>query len=106
MDLSREAAAGCGGCFRGWGGGAYRHLSEEAGGEGWKAGELLAGPWWKNYVRRFGLQSQKIKRVRLGYDAESYALNFDDGSPREDGDGKIAVAPVRAGARQDLSCKL
>ncbi|KAL9673287.1 hypothetical protein QQ045_029543 [Rhodiola kirilowii] len=84
MDLSGEVAAGCL-CFRGFG--SYQQLGDHD--EGWfvrKAKEmrgmleLVAGPKWKNFIRKFlSVQGKnKIKRIEFGYDAESYALNFDD----------------------------
>ncbi|PON91593.1 hypothetical protein TorRG33x02_126320 [Trema orientale] len=50
--------------------------------------ELLAGPKWKNFIRRFGRSCNgviisKKRRVQFHYDPQSYALNFDDSIDRE-----------------------
>lgn len=105
MDLSGEVAAGCM-CFRGFGWGSsysYQLLWEEGSRDGWfltkakelKAmSELLAGPKWKNFIRKFSVQMQgrRIKREQFGYDAESYALNFDDGDADETRHGMTSFA--------------
>lgn len=41
--------------------------------------EMVAGPKWKNLVRRIGgyLKGKK-QRNKFQYDPESYALNFDE----------------------------
>ncbi|GAV60568.1 hypothetical protein CFOL_v3_04098 [Cephalotus follicularis] len=41
--------------------------------------ELLAGPKWKNFIRRF----KKRRLMQFQYDPQSYALNFDDGIDME-----------------------
>lgn len=44
--------------------------------------EVVAGPKWKNFIRKAGGYFNKRKNKRknpLQYDAESYALNFDEG---------------------------
>lgn len=43
--------------------------------------EVLAGPKWKNFIRRLSLLNKKRKgRMQsYQYDPQSYALNFDDG---------------------------
>ncbi|KAL7166016.1 hypothetical protein ACSBR2_036808 [Camellia fascicularis] len=44
--------------------------------------EILAGPKWKNFIRRFsihGIYSKKRSRMQFLYDPQSYALNFDNG---------------------------
>lgn len=53
-----------------------------------KASELLAGPKWKNFIRRFGrscngIIRNKKRRVQFHYDPQSYALNFDNAIDRE-----------------------
>ncbi|KAJ4827243.1 hypothetical protein Tsubulata_015205 [Turnera subulata] len=47
--------------------------------------ELLAGPRWKNFIRRFSVRGcyKKRSRMQCHYDPQSYALNFDDGIERE-----------------------
>ncbi|EEF46915.1 uncharacterized protein LOC8274224 [Ricinus communis] len=68
--------------------------------------EVLAGPKWKNFIRRFGGHgwiNNKKRRMRCQYDPQSYALNFDDGIDREADDtypdflarcANAAAAPV------------
>lgn len=42
--------------------------------------EVLAGPRWKNFIRRFNVHGlNKKRRMQYQYDPQSYALNFDDG---------------------------
>ncbi|OAY53636.1 uncharacterized protein LOC110610321 [Manihot esculenta] len=47
--------------------------------------EVLAGPRWKNFIRRFSVPgfNKKRKRMQYQYDPQSYALNFDDGFDKE-----------------------
>ncbi|KAI3805433.1 hypothetical protein L1987_27809 [Smallanthus sonchifolius] len=44
--------------------------------------EVVAGPKWKNFIRRFSKKPRKVNSP-FQYDPESYALNFNDGG----GDG-------------------
>ncbi|KAK3211582.1 hypothetical protein Dsin_016288 [Dipteronia sinensis] len=53
--------------------------------------ELLAGPKWKTFIRRFSVNNSnnnnnynKKSRMQFHYDPQSYKLNFDDGICRED----------------------
>ncbi|KAE9464328.1 hypothetical protein C3L33_03746, partial [Rhododendron williamsianum] len=42
--------------------------------------EVVAGPKWKNFIRKLGkLFHKKEKRTTRQYDPYSYALNFDEG---------------------------
>ncbi|KDP33548.1 hypothetical protein JCGZ_07119 [Jatropha curcas] len=51
--------------------------------------EVLAGPKWKNFIRRcssvhgYGFCSKKTSKMQYQYDPQSYALNFDDGIDKE-----------------------
>lgn len=51
--------------------------------------ELIAGPKWKNFIRRVGAYfNHSKKRKAFRYDSHDYALNFDDGiHDDEDEDG-------------------
>ncbi|KAL8129629.1 hypothetical protein V2J09_018784 [Rumex salicifolius] len=46
--------------------------------------EVVAGPRWKNLVRRVGGYFTKKKRRGFQYDSFDYALNFDDGRNDEE----------------------
>ncbi|KAI3909758.1 hypothetical protein MKW98_014175 [Papaver atlanticum] len=50
--------------------------------------ELIAGPKWKTFIRKVGSycndnRKNNRKRMSTSYDAQSYALNFDDGNEEE-----------------------
>ncbi|CAK7353834.1 unnamed protein product [Dovyalis caffra] len=45
--------------------------------------EILAGPKWKNFIRRISNNTKKRSRMQYQYDPQSYALNFDEGFDRE-----------------------
>lgn len=86
-------------CFKWWRGKDNRHLlhdNEEDNKEPWwiektkkvrEASELLAGPKWKNFIRKVGgycnIKKNKYN-TQFQYDPESYALNFDRGFDRDD----------------------
>ncbi|KAK8706700.1 hypothetical protein V6N13_057777 [Hibiscus sabdariffa] len=90
-----SSSSGCGGCFRGlfrWRNGYL--LQSEENREGWvkrkakklqEMSEVLAGPKWKNFIRRFSIYGMNKKRrsTTMQYDIQSYELNFDQGIPRE-----------------------
>lgn len=84
--------------FRGWM--KVRELSE-----------IVAGPKWKTFIRRFGKnRNSYVKQGTLNYDPSSYALNFDDGATREDGNfygyggfsARYAAVPVTEKSSMDL----
>ncbi|KAL6633562.1 hypothetical protein ACP70R_026233 [Stipagrostis hirtigluma subsp. patula] len=75
--------------------------------------ELVAGPRWKTFIRRFGRGQPRPHHFgrKLNYDALSYALNFDEGhgaSPEGDYTGyrdfssRFAVPPASAKSSMDL----
>ncbi|KAG8384803.1 hypothetical protein BUALT_Bualt04G0156400 [Buddleja alternifolia] len=41
--------------------------------------ELVAGPKWKTFIRRFNKTASRPKQGKFQYDPLSYARNFDDG---------------------------
>ncbi|XWS26184.1 hypothetical protein CRYUN_Cryun26dG0009200 [Craigia yunnanensis] len=47
--------------------------------------EVLAGPRWKNFIRRFSVYgiNKKRRSMQFQYDPHSYELNFDEGIQRE-----------------------
>ncbi|KAH6757017.1 hypothetical protein C2S53_009251 [Perilla frutescens var. hirtella] len=47
--------------------------------------ELVAGPRWKTFIRRFNRNRSGGKHANFQYDALSYAMNFDEG-PGHSGD--------------------
>ncbi|XWS70793.1 hypothetical protein CRYUN_Cryun03dG0079400 [Craigia yunnanensis] len=50
--------------------------------------EKLAGPKWKNFIRKMSgyCSKRKTQKNRFQYDPYSYALNFDDGADKEGDD--------------------
>ncbi|CAL4967074.1 unnamed protein product [Urochloa decumbens] len=80
--------------------------------------ELVAGPRWKTFIRRFGRSGPPTRPHhhfgggrKLNYDALSYALNFDDGhgaSPEGDYTGyrdfsaRFVGPPASAKSSMDL----
>lgn len=110
-ESSTVSFTGCGGCIGGlcwWRrrrnrneGQGYLLQAEEIRGESWlknKAkklkviSEVLAGPRWKNFIRRFSIYGINKKRrssssMQFQYDPQSYELNFDEGIHREDDAG-------------------
>lgn len=42
--------------------------------------EIVAGPKWKTFIRRFNKTPSRPKSGKFQYDPMSYALNFDDGA--------------------------
>ncbi|XVF89365.1 hypothetical protein PTKIN_Ptkin19aG0124600 [Pterospermum kingtungense] len=46
--------------------------------------EVLAGPRWKNFIRRFSInKKRRSSSMQFQYDPYSYELNFDEGIHRE-----------------------
>ncbi|GMJ15849.1 hypothetical protein HRI_005254100 [Hibiscus trionum] len=89
------SSSGCGGCFRGLFGWRHRYsLQSEEMRESWvkrkakklqEISEVLAGPRWKNFIRRFSIYgiNKKKRSTTMQYDIQSYELNFDEGVHRE-----------------------
>ncbi|KAI8020989.1 hypothetical protein LOK49_LG03G01610 [Camellia lanceoleosa] len=48
-----------------------------------ESSEMLAGPKWKNFIRRVGKYFGK-RKTQFRYDSHSYALNFDDGTVEDE----------------------
>ncbi|OAY27447.1 uncharacterized protein LOC110603320 [Manihot esculenta] len=76
--------------------GSHRYLlsKQEEINDGWfvekakklkEISEILAGPRWKNFIRRFTTVHgfNKKRRIKCQYDPQSYALNFDNGIDKE-----------------------
>ncbi|KAG8367520.1 hypothetical protein BUALT_Bualt16G0080400 [Buddleja alternifolia] len=102
-----EDTAAESGCFRrfcfGWDDGeSHNYLLQERSGlhkETWPVdkfkkmkefSELVAGPKWKNFIRRIGrfCNPRKYKTTPFQYSPESYALNFaGDNQEQEEDDG-------------------
>ncbi|WRX33987.1 hypothetical protein QQP08_026474 [Theobroma cacao] len=99
----RISSSGCG-CIQGlcwWrrngngGGQEYLLHQKEEVRDGWlkrkamklrETSEVLAGPRWKNFIRRFSIHGINKKRrpsMLFQYDPQSYELNFDEGIHRE-----------------------
>ncbi|XP_071694653.1 uncharacterized protein [Rutidosis leptorrhynchoides] len=73
--------------------------------------ELVAGPKWKTFIRRFmKKRSKQTKQSRYQYDPASYSLNFDEGQAcKEDNDlyfrdfsARYAFVPVSTKSSMDL----
>lgn len=72
--------------------------------------ELVAGPKWKTFIRRFN--KNRSKTNKFNYDPMSYSLNFDDGpgvndqseddSLFRDFSSRFASIPVSAKSSMDL----
>ncbi|XP_031107302.1 uncharacterized protein LOC116011989 [Ipomoea triloba] len=70
--------------------------------------ELVAGPKWKTFIRRFN--KHRSKPVKFQYDPVSYALNFDEQSGNNLDDGHLprdfssryASIPATAKSPMDL----
>ncbi|KAL1538591.1 hypothetical protein AAHA92_27318 [Salvia divinorum] len=58
---------------RSWWGEALRSVRE------WS--ELVAGPRWKTFIRRFNQSGGRSRAARCGYDPMSYSLNFETEEP-------------------------
>ncbi|XP_009770423.1 uncharacterized protein [Nicotiana sylvestris] len=66
--------------------------------------ELVAGPKWKNFVRKMGkyCNSKKSKGQQFQYDSDSYAMNFDEGVEEND-DGLLRNFSTRFAAPAPFS---
>ncbi|KAK8954550.1 hypothetical protein KSP39_PZI002613 [Platanthera zijinensis] len=73
--------------------------------------ELVGGPRWKNFIRRFNRNSRNPRgSTRLGakfqYDPLSYALNFDESPDADAGfrdfSSRFAAPPLTAKSSMDL----
>ncbi|KAL8038677.1 hypothetical protein ABFX02_11G123400 [Erythranthe guttata] len=96
---------------------------ESSGGGGWwgegvktlkkvrEWSEIVAGPKWKTFIRRFNKTAARPKQGKFQYDPMSYALNFDDG-PGQNGQieddrifrafsSRYAAIPVQNGQLKD-----
>ncbi|GMH13368.1 hypothetical protein Nepgr_015209 [Nepenthes gracilis] len=84
---------------------------------GWKKlrewSEILAGPRWKTFIRRFGKNVRAGRQGKFGYDPLSYAMNFDEGPGGNNDDWnednvfrgfsfRYAVIPASAKSSMDL----
>lgn len=71
--------------------------------------ELVAGPKWKTFIRRFK-KKRSSKQSRFKYDPASYSLNFDEGQGyKEDDDlylrdfsSRYAFVPGSSKSSMDL----
>ncbi|KAG8366863.1 hypothetical protein BUALT_Bualt16G0012200 [Buddleja alternifolia] len=69
--------------------------------------ELVAGPKWKTFIRRFNKSAGRSRAGKFQYDPFSYALNFDDGQGQNgqfdddrifrDFSSRYAAVPVQNG---------
>ncbi|KAE8732810.1 hypothetical protein F3Y22_tig00001728pilonHSYRG00063 [Hibiscus syriacus] len=98
------SSSGCGGCLRGlfrWRRGYLLQYEENR--ESWEKrkakklqemSELLAGPRWKNFIRRCSIYgiNKKRRSTTMLYDIQSYELNFDEGVHREDDAGYLGFS--------------
>ncbi|KAL5080084.1 hypothetical protein RYX36_008505 [Vicia faba] len=78
--------------------------------------EIVAGPRWKTFIRRFNSNKSRtvnVKQGSLNYDPLSYALNFDDGDGGNGGEdsyvygyggfsSRFASVPATAKCSMDL----
>ncbi|GER56873.1 NHL domain-containing protein [Striga asiatica] len=49
--------------------------------------EIVAGPRWKTFIRRFNRSRAPARHANFQYDSISYAMNFDEGGGRSDEEG-------------------
>ncbi|PWA54431.1 hypothetical protein CTI12_AA433850 [Artemisia annua] len=50
--------------------------------------EIVAGPKWKTFIRRFNRNRSFNKGNKYQYDQLNYKLNFDEGLPLDNGDSE------------------
>ncbi|KAE8698449.1 hypothetical protein F3Y22_tig00110597pilonHSYRG00224 [Hibiscus syriacus] len=97
-DAYPSSGCGCIGGLCGWrrnsNGYMVQAQAEEVRSESWlkrkakklkEISEVLAGPRWKNFIRRFSPYGiNKKRRSQFHYDPQSYQLNFDHRKPVPD----------------------
>ncbi|XP_021745441.1 uncharacterized protein LOC110711376 [Chenopodium quinoa] len=54
--------------------------------------ELVAGPKWKNFLRKIGGYFNNKKRNDFQYNSFDYTLNFDNGNYDDDKDGNLGFS--------------
>ncbi|XP_010540299.1 PREDICTED: uncharacterized protein LOC104814117 [Tarenaya hassleriana] len=118
-DANTATFCGCGGYLRnfcvirwrrgtevrgGWNGDSQQERGESWAKEKLKElkemSEKIAGPKWKNFIRRFSTNNKRSSKRNLDftYDLRSYSLNFDDGErPSCDLPARFAAPVVKNG---------
>ncbi|KAL4564098.1 hypothetical protein LXL04_028150 [Taraxacum kok-saghyz] len=64
--------------------------------------ELIAGPKWKNFIRKFGKKPRK-GNSSFQYDPESYALNFNDSGVNDDEEDDSLPLTFKHSTKNDIS---
>ncbi|KAK2994091.1 hypothetical protein RJ640_024355 [Escallonia rubra] len=97
---AEKEEGGGGGCWWGRGLKALKKVRE------WS--ELVAGPKWKTFIRRFN--KNRVRQGKFQYDPLSYSLNFDEGQNDHvederafrDFSSRYASVPISAKSSMDL----